>query len=100
MIGNEEDFTACLGFEVEGIDEHLSRIDVTAFKRMIEQAVQAYPNFQATATTLRAVKSATRNDWGAICWAGGKFHAEFELKLQGAIRPVGLRLLATRRQVA
>jgi 2-dehydro-3-deoxygluconokinase len=74
MIGNEEDFTACLGFEVEGADEHISKIDVTAFKKMIEKAVKAYPNFKATATTLRAVKSASRNDWGAICWAGGKFY--------------------------
>jgi 2-dehydro-3-deoxygluconokinase len=74
MIGNEEDFTACLGFEVEGADEHLSKIDVTAFKKMIEQAVKTFPNFKVTATTLRAVKSASRNDWGAICWAGGKFH--------------------------
>jgi 2-dehydro-3-deoxygluconokinase len=75
MIGNEEDFTACLGFEVEGVDEHISKIDVTAFEKMIEKALRAYPNFKVTATTLRAVKSATRNDWGAICWAGGKFHA-------------------------
>ena len=72
MIGNEEDFTACLGFEVEGVDENISKIDVTAFKKMIEKAVKAFPNFKVTATTLRAVKSATRNDWGAICWAGGK----------------------------
>jgi 2-dehydro-3-deoxygluconokinase len=75
MIGNEEDFTACLGFEVEGVDENISTIDVTAFKKMIEKAVREFPNFKATATTLRAVKSATRNDWGAICWAGGKFYA-------------------------
>lgn len=74
MIGNEEDFTACLGFEVEGVDENISHIDVTAFKRMIAKAVKEFPNFKATATTLRAVKSATRNDWGAICWAGGKFY--------------------------
>jgi 2-dehydro-3-deoxygluconokinase len=74
MIGNEEDFTACLGLEVEGADEHLSRIEVTAFKRMIEKAGKAYPNFKVVATTLRAVKTATRNDWGAICWAGGQFH--------------------------
>ena len=74
MIGNEEDFTACLGFHVEGVDEHISKIDVTAFKKMIEQAVKAFPNFKVTATTLRAVKSASRNDWGAICWAGGKFY--------------------------
>jgi 2-dehydro-3-deoxygluconokinase len=74
MIGNEEDFTACLGLEVEGADEHLSRIEVTAFKKMIGKAVKAYPNFKVVATTLRAVKTATRNDWGAICWAGGKFY--------------------------
>lgn len=74
MIGNEEDFTACLGFDVPGADEHLTRIDVSAFKRMIVEAVKAYPNFKATATTLRAVRSASRNDWGAICWADGKFY--------------------------
>ncbi|MCU0784760.1 MAG: sugar kinase [Verrucomicrobia bacterium] len=73
MIGNEEDFTACLGFQVEGADENLLHIDVTAFKRMIETAVQAYPNFKATATTLRAAKTATINDWAAIAWHDGKF---------------------------
>ncbi len=75
MIGNEEDFTACLGFEVEGADEHIAKIEVTAFKKMIEKAVKTYPNFKVTATTLRTVRSATRNDWGAICWAGGSFYA-------------------------
>jgi 2-dehydro-3-deoxygluconokinase len=74
MIGNEEDFTACLGFEVEGVDEHISTIDVTAFKNMILKAVKEFTNFKVTATTLRAVKTATRNDWGAICWAAGKFY--------------------------
>ena len=73
MIGNEEDFMACLGFEVAGADEHLLHIDVTAFKKMIESAVKTYPNFKVAATTLRAAKTATRNDWGAICWMDGKF---------------------------
>src|SRR5438067_3252943 len=74
MIGNEEDFTACLGFEVEGVDENISEINVESFKKMIETAVKEFPNFKVTATTLRAVKSATINDWGAICWAAGKFY--------------------------
>ncbi|MDQ8179219.1 sugar kinase [Pelagicoccus sp. SDUM812005] len=74
MIGNEEDFTACLGFEVEGVDENISKIEIGAFKSMIERAVSEFPNFQATATTLRAVKTATVNDWGAICWHAGEFH--------------------------
>ena len=74
MIGNEEDFTACLGFEVEGVDENISSIDVDKFKAMINKAVSEFPNFKVTATTLRAVKSATINDWGAICWANGEFY--------------------------
>src|SRR5712672_1228744 len=74
MIGNEEDFTACLGFEVEGGDENISAIEIDNFKKMIEKAVKEFPNFKVTATTLRAVKSASRNDWGAICWAEGKFY--------------------------
>ncbi len=74
MIGNEEDFTACLGFHVAGADENLLHIDVTAFKQMIETAMKAFPNFKATATTLRAAKTATVNDWAAIAWAEGKFY--------------------------
>ena len=74
MIGNEEDFTACLGLQVDGADENLLELDVTAFQRMIQLAVQAYPNFKAVATTLRAAKTATRNDWSAIAWMGGQFY--------------------------
>ncbi|MDB6032884.1 MAG: PfkB domain protein [Verrucomicrobiales bacterium] len=74
MIGNEEDFTASLGFQVEGADEHLLHIDVTAFKKMIETAVKTYPNFKVVATTLRAAKTATINDWAAICYMDGKFY--------------------------
>ena len=74
MIGNEEDFTACLGFEVEGVDDNLTDLDVGSFQRMIGQAVAEFPNFKATATTMRGVKTATVNDWGAMCWVDGTFH--------------------------
>ncbi len=74
MIGNEEDFTASLGFSVEGVDENLSTLEASAFKKMIEKAVEAYPNFKAVATTLRGVKTATVNDWGAVCWFNNQFY--------------------------
>ncbi|MBF9014934.1 MULTISPECIES: sugar kinase [unclassified Oceanispirochaeta] len=74
MIGNEEDFTACLGFEVEGTDENLTDLETDSFKKMINKAVSAFPNFKATATTLRGVKSATVNDWGAISWYDGTIY--------------------------
>ncbi|MFQ3671807.1 MAG: sugar kinase, partial [Verrucomicrobiia bacterium] len=71
MIGNEEDFTACLGLTVEGADANLTRLEKESFKAMIHRAIEAYPNFKAVATTLRAVRSATVNDWSAILWADG-----------------------------
>ncbi|HST24067.1 MAG TPA: sugar kinase [Blastocatellia bacterium] len=74
MIGNEEDFTTALGFEVEGLDEHHSKLDVSNFCRMIERAVETYSNFKVVATTLRNAKTATTNDWGAICYCDGEFH--------------------------
>jgi len=74
MIGNEEDFTASLGFEVKGVGHDLSTLETGAFKSMIETAVREFPNFRVAATTLRRVISATRNDWSAICWHEGRFH--------------------------
>jgi len=72
MIGNEEDFSAALGFEVKGLDEHISQVDTTAFKTMIKSVVREFP-FSVVATTLRVAMTATRNDWGAICYSGGEF---------------------------
>jgi len=73
MIGNEEDFTAALGFTVPGLDENISNVEVEAFKRMIEAVVKEFP-FKVIATTLRKAKTATINDWGAICWHEGAFY--------------------------
>ncbi len=73
MIGNEEDFTASLGLEVPGVDANLTALPIDGFKRMIEHAVKVYPNFKVVATTLRTVKTASINDWGAICYANGQF---------------------------
>ena len=74
MIGNEEDFTACLGFEIEGNDANLKTLNLDGYKKMINEAAATYPNFKAVATTLRQVKSATVNDWSAICWADGEIY--------------------------
>jgi 2-dehydro-3-deoxygluconokinase len=73
MLGNEEDFSAALGFEVSGMDEHISKIEAEAFREMIKNVVKEFP-FKVVATTLRKAKTATVNDWGAICYADGTFH--------------------------
>ena len=74
MIGNEEDFTACLGFEVPGNDENLKELNMDGYKQMINNAAGEYPNFQVVGTTLRTVKTASVNDWGAMCWADGNIY--------------------------
>jgi 2-dehydro-3-deoxygluconokinase len=74
MIGNEEDFTACLGFNVEGMDEHFSKLEASNFRKMIERAVAEFPNLKVVATTLRNAKTATINDWGAVCYAGAQLY--------------------------
>lgn len=74
MLGNEEDFTAALGFKVEGLDEHISKIDPTNFKKMIKEVIKVFPNLKVVGTTLRNAKTACINDWGAILYAEGKFY--------------------------
>ena len=69
LIGNEEDFTACLGFEVPDTDILSGTLDTAKFVSMVSDVVAEYPNLHVVATTLRGVISASRNDWGAIAWS-------------------------------
>src|SRR6266852_6332301 len=74
MLGNEEDFTAALGFKLAELDESHSRLDPASFRKMIGKVVEQFPNLTVVAITLRNAKTATVNDWGAICYHGGQFH--------------------------
>ena len=75
MLGNEEDFTAALGFEVPGVDRSLARLDLAAFEAMIAAVRQDFPGLKVIATTLREATTASQNDWSAVLYAGGEFHA-------------------------
>lgn len=86
MIGNEEDFTASLGFDIEGTDENLTTLPIESFQAMIERAQAEYTNFQVIGTTLRQVRTASINDWGAIAWMRGEGFAR-------AIQRDGLEIL-------
>jgi 2-dehydro-3-deoxygluconokinase len=74
MLGNEEDFSAALGFPVPGVDEQHSKLEASGFKQMIETVTREYPSLSVIATTLRNAKTATRNDWGALCYSDGRFY--------------------------
>ncbi len=73
MLGNEEDFSAALGYDVKGVGDEFSNLSSENFQARIEVVLKDFP-FQVVATTLRKATSATRNDWGAICYCDGKFY--------------------------
>ena len=103
MIGNEEDFTASLGFAVPDTDENLAELETANFKSMIGEVVKEYPNFSVIATTLRTVRTATVNDWGAVAWSKdglrrgdppavgdhGPGRRRRQLRLRSDLRPAG-----------
>jgi 2-dehydro-3-deoxygluconokinase len=74
MIGNEEDFSAALGFEVDHLNPEKDQ-----FKKMIEAAVKKF-SFSVVAATLRKATTATRNDWAALCYSDGAFYEAKERK--------------------
>jgi 2-dehydro-3-deoxygluconokinase len=85
LFGNEEDFTAALGFDVPETAPDFADLQAANFEKMITSVTREFGQLQVVATTLRTVKSASVNDWGAIAWAGGRFY-------QAAHRP-GLAIL-------
>ncbi len=78
MIGNEEDFTAALGCEVEGAADDFTEIDHGAYESMIRRVVADHPGMSMVATTLRSVRTATVNGWSAVLFAEGGFHYAVE----------------------
>jgi len=72
LFGNEEDFSAMLGIELEGVTEDFAELPVASYERMLRDVVAAFPNLKVVATTLRTAHTASRNAWGAIAIAGGE----------------------------
>jgi 2-dehydro-3-deoxygluconokinase len=67
MIGNEEDFSAALGFD------DVIHVEAEALRKTMERVVREF-RLPVVAATLRRARTATRNDWGAICYCDGVFH--------------------------
>jgi len=72
LFGNEEDFSAALGFEVAGTDASYATLDTGSYAAMMAKVAGEFPGLKVIATSLRRVRSASRNDWGGICWTGGQ----------------------------
>lgn len=80
MIGNEEDFTNCLGYAIAGSDGQFLTLNPDGYRDMVCRLMGDYPNIQVAATTLRTVKTASANDWQAICCANGQLYTSMQFE--------------------
>jgi 2-dehydro-3-deoxygluconokinase len=71
LLGNEEDFDAALGLG-GGSEADLSILDPDRAGRVLAAVAEAYPNVAVAAMSMRAARTATRNDWGGACLADGR----------------------------
>jgi 2-dehydro-3-deoxygluconokinase len=60
-------------FGIPGMDDSIADLGPDGVRATIEQAARRF-GFSVLATTLRRVKTASCNDWGAICYCDGEFY--------------------------
>ena len=71
LFGNEEDFSAMLGMEIEGVGKDFDELPVESYAKMLRELSAAYPNLKVIASTLRTAHTASKNAWGAIALHSG-----------------------------
>jgi len=64
VIANEEDIQTTLGIAA-AVDVHAGELNHAAYQKLTGQVLDAYPNLQAVAVTLRESRSASHNGWSA-----------------------------------
>jgi 2-dehydro-3-deoxygluconokinase len=74
LLGNEEDFTLALGHKRTGIDESLLDLDIEAYAELLEDVMTENPQLSLVASTLRQARTATINDWTAVCRTRRQFY--------------------------
>ena len=89
VIGSEEDFSACLGYEAEGVED-LLKLDIESYKKMLSRVSADYPNIKLIANMLHTVKTASVNDWMAICLADGEICESHEYRDLQVLDRVGI----------
>jgi 2-dehydro-3-deoxygluconokinase len=67
LLGNEEDFSAGLGYSLDGVDENLLELETTVYEKLTGEVMADNPQLALTAATLRQARSATMNDWSGVC---------------------------------
>lgn len=78
VIGSEEDYTACLGYQIEGNEGGFKELNVDAYKKMLQQAAADFPNLKALVNMLHTVRTASVNDWKSLVLADGEIYMSKE----------------------
>jgi 2-dehydro-3-deoxygluconokinase len=74
LFGNEEDYSVALGYPATNLQGKSADSGVAAYGRLLRTVAADYPNVRLAAVTLRVATTASRNEWGAVAWAGGRLH--------------------------
>jgi 2-dehydro-3-deoxygluconokinase len=76
MLGNEEDFSTALGFQLpeEPRDGSYSNLNTASFKTLTQEVLAQYPNLAVVAMTLRTARTATLNNWSALCYYQSQYY--------------------------
>jgi len=67
LLGNEEDYAAALGYELDGVGANLLELDPAAYEVLLANVITDHPQLTLAAATLRQARTATVNDWGGVC---------------------------------
>jgi 2-dehydro-3-deoxygluconokinase len=71
VFGNEKNYVEALGIQVPQEDN--SDVVSGGYRgvAVLSEMASEFPNLRVIASTVRAIHSASRNDWGGVCWADG-----------------------------
>lgn len=69
LIGGKDDLVGLLGIQTENLNDEAS---------VYKKASKVYPNLKIIASTIRRVKSASVNDWSAMCYYDGEIYHGLE----------------------
>lgn len=74
LFGNEEDFSAGLGYRLDGVDGNLLELEIATYEALLGQVLDDHPQLELVASTLRQARTASVNDWTAVSRTRDGFH--------------------------
>lgn len=83
IFGNKEDFTDRLGINIKKTKNQAYSQKILDIKKICRMATDEFPNLKVIGITLRNSKTASINDWGAICYIDNQlFEAQYRENLE------------------